>query len=135
MKNKGKLVKENKEYMKKYKKRAFSENYPQPEDIDTTEVSSAFEDIPLGSTMTRLGKQTKVVGKHRMSFDLCPYCGSTETLHQFIRDNKISKNNIWEIERKQREDIGLMAKKDLCLHCGRTWICELWIHEYIHKGK
>ena len=130
----GELVKNNKKYMEKFKSLVFNKNYPQPDDIDVDTLRSAFEQIPIGSEFTKLGKRVEVVGKHRMSFDRCPWCNSSETLHQFIRDNGISKNNIWEIITKQREDITIAAKEDLCLHCGRTWICELWIHKYIHKG-
>lgn len=105
--------------------------------FDLSQVGSAYEHIPIGAKMIKLGVVYELVAKWRMApyWHKCPYCGNHKTWHQEVTQHGVLMN-VYRTESryfpgKDRTQFMTGSKFNLCFRCGREWMMEMFLHKEI----
>ncbi len=102
--------------------------------INQEEVSSAYEDYPVGCIFYDIGRFYMLIGKKRMSFETCPHCGSKDNWHS-NRAFRPGAGNVYRMEKLEHGDgcerITSTAKFNLCFTCGLEWRMEVFLKKYL----
>jgi len=106
-------------------------------DIDTLNLTSAYDRIPIGGQFWFGAFKFQLIAKYRVGLiasgqSTCPYCKSHKTYHSEMSRLKVNEN-IYRYAQRLENDIVQFNKHDLCLKCGREWVCELFMYKIIDR--
>jgi len=100
---------------------------------------SAYNTTPIAAQIRQDGQILQLSSKYQTSLHRCPHCDSTKTFHkkrmetledEFKKTNKLYANTTKE-EQTVLDNTLIYKKYDMCLHCGREWIMEIYCWEII----